>query len=418
MSAPARAFGERTALRFAFLYTAFFALSNSALVRVPGLDHLLERYAKLWHPPVAAFGRYLLGIREDIPPGGGVSNSLYGLVYCLTASSVALLGALAWSALDRRGGSRERLAGWLRWLLRLVVASQLIHYGMIKLVPTQMIAPPPPAVLLFRLGELRPNFLLWWFMGASPAFESITGLAELLGGLLLLLPRTTLLGALLCTADMLTVVLLNFGYDVQVKVFSFHLMAFSALLLLPDLKRLADLFFRNRRVEAADPLPVSLRPSVERTAQGFLLALGLFFLVQDALYTHERYQKLYPPHSPFYAAWSVDSFVRDGSEIPLHTDPARWRWVTFGKPGGLYVERMDGGGEGYRAELDAGKRTLALARKEVPAGTLRVDRPDDDVLLLEGTLDGHGLKMRLTKMALLRRGFRGTRASGPGLPLQ
>lgn len=55
--------------------------------------------------------------------------------------------------------------------------------------------------------------LLWNFIGASAAYTIFTGVAEVLGGLLLVARRTALLGALVCIGVMSNVVLLNFSYD-------------------------------------------------------------------------------------------------------------------------------------------------------------------------------------------------------------
>jgi len=65
------------------------------------------------------------------------------------------------------------------------------------------------------------------FMGASTPYNVFTGASEMLAGVLLFFPTTTLLGALLAMAVMTQVVALNFCYDVPVKLFSTHLLAES-----------------------------------------------------------------------------------------------------------------------------------------------------------------------------------------------
>ena len=54
---------------------------------------------------------------------------------------------------------------------------------------------------------------------------------------------------------MVNVVMINFCYDVPVKLFSSHLLAMALFLILPDLRRLIDVFVRDRSVE-----PVEIRP--------------------------------------------------------------------------------------------------------------------------------------------------------------
>lgn len=411
MSAPGRSWGGHFAFRALFLFYVHFALTSAPFARLPGVDAWLQRYAQVCAPLVERLGALLRFEAPVTLVGAGARPSLFGCLLFAAQLALAALGALAWTLLDRRREPDLRLQAWFHWLLRLVLSGALIHYGMIKLVPTQMIAPPPPGVLLFRVGELVPNHLLWWFVGASPAFESVTGLAELAAGLLLLFPRTTLAGALLATADMATVFALNLAYDVPVKVYSFHLLLLSLLLVLPHRRRLASLFLLNRRVEAAAETPLSADPRRRRAAELAVIAFGLFFLTESALTTRERYAKLYPPRSPFFGAWSVAGFARDGRELPLHADPERWRWVTFGRPEGISIERMDGTPLVYRFDVDEARRAVAVrppgprtgAPAPEPIGDLRYRRPDANRLEFDGTLAGHRVAIRLERMELVRR---------------
>jgi hypothetical protein len=98
--------------------------------------------------------------------------------------------------------------------------------------------------------------LLWTFMGASIPYVIFTGAAEMLGGLLLAARRTTLLGALVCIGVLSNVVMLNFSYDVPVKLYSSHLLLMAVFLAAPDLRRLASLFVWNRRVPPAEQRPL------------------------------------------------------------------------------------------------------------------------------------------------------------------
>jgi hypothetical protein len=420
-SSPPWTLGQRLAFRFLFLFYVHFALTRAPFARIPGVLPWLQRYALLWSPWVERLGG-LLGFEPPLSLAeAGARPSLYGWVLLLGHLSLAALGALVWTLFGRRRDPHARLQAWFHWLQRILVSGALINYGMIKLVPTQMIAPPPPGVLLFRVGDLEANHLLWWFVGASPTFESITGLAELAAGLLLLFPRTTLLGALLATADMATVFALNLGYDVPVKVYSFHLLLLSILLVLPHRRRLANLFLLNRKVEPAAETPLFRNPSLHRAAQLAVVALGIFFVTESVQTTRERYAKLYPPRSPFYSAWSVEGFAIEGREVPLHTDPGRWRWVTFGKPKGMAVERMDGSPLGFEAEIDPARKTFVLravaAKGGAPAspssvspnlsrpevGNFAYRRPDGNSLVLEGQLEGRRAVIRLEKMALVKR---------------
>lgn len=95
-----------------------------------------------------------------------------------------------------------------------------------------------PGQLLTTYGESSPMGLLWRFMAASPGYQYVAGVAELLPALLLLHRRTVTLGALVAAVTMTNVLALNLFYDVPVKLFSSHLLLAALVLLSLDCRRL------------------------------------------------------------------------------------------------------------------------------------------------------------------------------------
>jgi len=408
---------QRTAFRFVFSYFVLVFLVG----RILGFNEtLLVKYVELWHVVVVWVGKQILHTPYDIDTvEGGISNTAHGTILFLCYVVAAAVATAVWSVLDRRRKSYERLHQGLRLLLRFSLALAMFSYGTLKVIPTQMIAPTPLFLLLERFGELPPMRLLWQFMGSSPAYESFTGCAELLGGILLLLPRTTLLGALICCADMTMVVVLNFCYDVHVKLYSMHLLCMAILLVLPDLRRLADLFLFNRTVEPARARPLFRRKGLELGLQTLFLLFGLAVIGMDFRESYQRYKGFHPPRPPLYGAWSVDGFVVDGKEVPLFTDPQRWRWAIFQNPGRLTVELMIGSRPSYNLALDMKNRIMVLGKRRLDAqgkpvlgadGKPQVD-PDGgarfsfdasqpNALILDGVLGGHPTHATLSRMAL------------------
>ncbi|HEV7519205.1 MAG TPA: hypothetical protein VGR07_23190 [Thermoanaerobaculia bacterium] len=409
---------QRIALRFLVAYSALFLVTDRLIGFLPFSDFFTRKYAAFWLAVVTWVGRHLLHTRYEIyllEGGEGISNTAYGSILFLCYMALAAVAAALWSVLDRQRDHYERLHQWLRLLLRASLALAMISYGILKALPTQMIAPPPLSVLLQRVGSLTPMRMLWIFIGSSPAYESFTGCAELLGGLLLLVPRTTLLGALLCAADMLMVVTLNFCYDVHVKLYSLHLLFMALVLLAPDLPRLADLFLFDRRVEPAVVPPLFVRPGRNRIPQLLLLLLGLYAIGTTWTETRARYRQFHPPRPPFYGAWSVEEFAVDGKEVPLFTDPERWRWVMFQQPRALTVELMIGARRGYSLALDRQDRRMKLGPPRPVAGAppavpgppaeFSFTTPESDLLILEGRMAGHPTHAKLRRMPLLATGF-------------
>ena len=84
--------------------------------------------------------------------------------------------------------------------------------------------PPGLVTLVKPVGHLSPDDMLWTFMGASTAYQMFTGIAEVAAGLLLIVPKAAVIGAIIAAADMLQVFVLNMSYDVGLKQTSSHLL--------------------------------------------------------------------------------------------------------------------------------------------------------------------------------------------------
>jgi hypothetical protein len=364
---------RRFGLRFAMTYFLFVFATRFAFWR------------DLWHGPALWVDAHLLHLPYPLLAEDGFgNNTAHGTVTFLLFITVAPLVALLWTFLDRNPVHDERLQAWLGILIRMSLAPTMIHYGMIKLVPTQMIAPPPPGVLLRPIGDLIPNHLLWWTVGASPTYESILGAAELTGGILLLLPRTVLLGALLTAGNMLVVFAMNMAYDIPVKLPSLVLFLSAALLIWPHTGRLANLFLRNRRVEPYDAPRLTARGVVDWAVHGTILLLGVWAIYGSVHIMQERKAKLYPPRPPLFGAWSVETFQVNGQP---DDDPQRWQWLSVANIGGPRIQTASG-----------------AVRKD-PLTTFAIRTPDADTAILDGTLNGQPAHIVLRRVPLTRHGF-------------
>jgi uncharacterized membrane protein YphA (DoxX/SURF4 family) len=371
---------RRFGLRLAFTYMAFLFASRWGWWQGLWFRPALWLDSRVFHMP------YPLRAEDGV-----LNNTTFGTVSFVLYVVAALLVAAIWTLADRRRDD-ARLQAWLMVLLRVTLAMPMIHYGMIKVWPTQMIAPPPPGVLGRPIGDLMPNHLLWWTVGASPLYESVLGWAELTGGVLLLLPRTTLLGGLLCAANMLTVFVMNVCYDVPVKLMSLHFFVMAALLVWPHVGRLVALF-RNERVEPVPPSPLLPRRFLDYGVHLAIAVLGVYAIFGSYGEAQERKAKLYPPRPPLFGAWQVATFTGSGPEAE------QWRWLTFTRPGTVSVQLASGGGRRYKIAIDPARGTFSLDGGAPLA--LRV--PDADTFILDGSVDGGPLHAVMRRAPLTRR---------------
>jgi hypothetical protein len=410
--------GLRVAFRFCFVYFGLFCICTQifgGLISIPKMEILDP--SSLWPMRQITFWTAAHIFHAGLPlvyTGSGSGDKTFDWVLAFCLLVFAALATAIWSVLDRRRENYVTLYKWFRLFIRFALAGQMFGYGMAKLIPLQM---PFPYLtrLLEPFGNFSPMGVLWSSIGASPAYEIFTGCAEMLGGILLIAPRTAMLGALICLADTTQVFMLNMTYDVPVKLFSFHLLLMALFLVAPEFQRLADFFFRNRTVApSAQP---QFFPT--RRANRFAIAAQIVFgiwMVGTAAYGGWGDWHTYGggrPKSPLYGIWSVDELSIDGQiRSPLLTDYDRWHRAIFDFPEAVAFQRMDDSFSRYGASINVNDKTLALTKVSDKnwKANFTFQRLAQDQLMLDGNMDSHKIHMQLQladrgKFLLVSRGF-------------
>lgn len=413
---PARwTLATKVAFRFAFV---FFPLYNLwiPLHFIP-IPFLVQANRAFWNLLVTWTAANLLHVRLVFSPlnstnGSKDTTANYVQLLCYLAVTAAI--TVVWSVADRKRPNYQRLYDWFRLYLRMVLAAIMIPYGAAKLFQAQFPS-PSLSTLLEPYGNSSPMHLLWTFMGASPSYSFFAGAVEVLGGALLIVPRLTTLGALISAAAMGNVLMLNIGYDVPVKIFTFNLVLMSVLLLLPDLKRLANFFVFNRKVEPAEARPLFKRKRLNQLALALQLLFGIVLLGQD-LYHRERDARRVVEirsETPLYGIWSVEEFTVDGQVVPpLLTDPVRWQRLVVESSEGVMVQAMNGSPQYFALSIDPAKKSFSMTKPNdwTWRTELTYDNLQPDVLTLRGQMDGHQMAVTLRRVSesqflLMNRGF-------------
>jgi hypothetical protein len=409
---------SRVAFRLCFVYFALYCLLTqiiAGLFPIPNFD--IPDPGRLWPFRQITFWAASRLFHAKLPlvyAGSGSGDKTFDWVQALCLLAFAAVATCIWSALDRHRQSYPTLHKWFRLFLRFALAGQMIVYGMDKAIPLQM--PFPYLVrLLEPFGNFSPMGVLWASVGSSPAYEVCTGCAELLAGILLFVPRTTMLGALVCLADATLIFVLNMTYDVPVKLFSFHLILMALLLLAPEFQRLADFFLRNRTVNPSTQIALFATRRANTIALAAQIAFGISLLAMNA-YGSWGARNIYGagrPKSPLYGIWNVERLSIDGQlRSPLLTDHDGFQRAVFDFPNKITFQRMDGSFAPYSATINSKDKTIALTKggdKNWKAN-FTFQRLAVDHLTLAGTIDGHTIDMRLelfdqSKFLLVNRGF-------------
>lgn len=402
---------KRMLFRFVFCYFVLYAWPESGRVdflnALPGGDSVSDWLNKPMHAIVPWIATHLFHVTGEaatyFPTGSGDTTLQYvtNLLYVVAA----IVATATWSLLDRNRLHYIGLHFWFRIMLRYLLAITLFSYGFAKVFPLQF-GPPGPAKLIEPYGEFSPMGVLWSFMGASVPYIIFAGACEVAGGLLVLFPRTTTLGALVSMSVMTNVVALNFFYDVPVKLYSTNILLMAVVLAAPDLVRLFDFFVRNRPVAAAELRPFEFQQRWQRIGMVVVktLFIGAVLSGQIAGGWSAMKQRGTRPRPPLHGLYDVETFERNGVQVPAA--PQAWRKLVIQAPNAIGVRTFNDTFLILNVTYDEPKRVMTVDKQD----SLKWSRPDSDHVLLEGTLAGTPVRIGLkaidqTKMRLNSTGF-------------
>jgi hypothetical protein len=420
MAAPRWSLWERVAFRFGILAGALcvFPFPFGYIPKTAAIAHVLRAPLEWLTAQLAAYG---LGMPDVTNLHNSSGDTTWDYVTLLLVAIVATLGTIAWSIVDRRRPAYPVLAARALVVLRYVVAYAMVSYGFAKITRAQF--PAPNAVRLDEpVGDMSPMGLLWTFMGGSGPYTVFAGFAETFGGLLLLWRRTAFLGAVVAIAVMTNVVLLNFCYDVPIKLYSCQLLAMAIAIALPDSRRVLAAAL-GRATTAAPPRP-RRSPRSERTRWiAKLLMCGaigwsVYNSIARAIGPDPDAQM-----SGFLGTWVVDSCTIAGDQSPPLA--ARWARLMI-NPRSVQIVTRTGDRDWPTVKHDAAAHTLQITLDEhvrdplpkptAPAGDTKLiteqwtyARPAFDRLVIDGTHRGtpfHVAMHLLPPPPLVTRGFR------------
>jgi hypothetical protein len=346
---------------------------------------------------------------------GGSGDTTYNYIQVLAFVVIAFFITLIWSAINRKRTTDDKLFDWLTVLVRYYLAFTMINYGMFKIFKTQF--PTPFGEWLMQsYGESSPMRLLWTFMGFSTAYNIFIGLGEFFGGFLLLFRRTRLLGALIVIAVMSNVVMLNFTYDVPVKLFSTHLLLMAIYLTLPDIRRLINFFVLNKRVDGVAIQPVYSNDKTRRVyfiGKGALIVLFLFLQVKSQFEIQAQrdayYEKRATEGSGLNGEFEVDTFVLGGDTLEAGNETRRWKKVNF-TARKASIQYMDGASMDWNINSNPGYKRFIMVSTDISTiGNFKYQQNGGEVIA-RGILNQDSVvaKMRRTSSSeflLVSRGF-------------
>jgi hypothetical protein len=249
------------------------------------------------------------------------SVSMYILIGLLFMIAVLL----AWLAINIQKW-KQYSNKWLAFCYSIALyylILQLMKYGAGKVFKDQFYL-PEPNTLYTPMGKLDRDILFWSSVGTSYSYNVITGSIEIIAGLLFFFRRTRLIGLLTGLVALLQIVLINFSFDISVKLFSLFLVFLNLYLLYPYLQRLLQFFFYEKNL-----LPKADIPTMG-TSHSFIKVFGKSLLaglvLMEVFYPYIKAgnfndDKAVRPY--LHGAYEVTRVIEGTDTLPAAQSPVR-----------------------------------------------------------------------------------------------
>jgi hypothetical protein len=412
--------------RFGVLFASLFVVS------LPFPYHVIPDIGGLLRPCSEALvrwsGAHLFGITRPYT-SAIVSDSTGMYIHALDVALVAAALCALWSALDGRRGDDRAVRNAFNTGASLYLSLQLLIYGLDKLFKHQF-GLPEPNTLYTPVGALARDILYWSAIGSSRSYNAIAGIFEIIPAILLPFRRTRPVGALWALAVVAHIVVLNFTFDISVKLYSLFLLLLCVIVAAPSLRALYDLFLRGRAVAAFGPGP---RPASARmlAVHAAARAVILMAIVVEALFPYvaaDSFNDDSAPRPRLHGAYDVTAFVRNGDTLPpVLGDPFRLRRFFIHRRGYFITQSMSDSMSDYTCVDDAASGRLLLNTGRANATVLAYSLSDrDSTIELRGGMGGDSVAIRarrldLARLPLMRPSFHWTiddyrEPEAPGLP--
>ncbi|RBQ03648.1 hypothetical protein [Pedobacter miscanthi] len=247
----------------------------------------------------------------------------------------ALVGALIWTAFDRKRKSYHILYYWIRVVVRYRAGIGIIGFGFTKLFPTQM---PYPSLGLLNsnFGDFTAQKIYWLSVGVVPWYQVFGGVVEIVAGAMLFFRKTSTFGAILLAAALGDITFVNYAYDGGVHVYAFYFVLLGLFIAADDFPKLYNLLILERYTVPFRVYPDFRKPWLKYTRITLkVLTFVIFFGVLT--YTEVINFKYDPYKQPATAGvkklrgnYRVSEFKINGEVIPFNPlDSTRWQEATF-----------------------------------------------------------------------------------------
>lgn len=235
-------------------------------------------------------------------------------------------------------------------ILRYVVAFLVITYGFGKLNGSQFTI--LDSELDKPMGQVSGFWLTWYYFGYSMFYGNIIALAQVLGGVLLMFRRTTLLGSCLLLPIIANIILIDIFYAIDLGALLVALFILGALLLIlrPHAAELYDLFWERQK-------PTISSEASPKTVAAGKNAVRVLLILLPALLTYwiTNYNNRHP--TPIDGIWDV---VEVSSDLGGAADTPSVIFFERNRPRMSVFKHKDGSYKWHHFEVNPETQTITI----------------------------------------------------------
>jgi hypothetical protein len=232
------------------------------------------------------------------------------------------------------------------------IAAVFLKYGFDKVFKRQFYL-PEPNILYSNFGNLTKDTLFWSTMGASHIYSVVTGIIEVIAGLLILFKQTRVAGFFLALVVAINILLINIGFDISVKLFTLFLIMVVFFNLYPFLKTTYAFFIQHRMVQLSTPHTIAINKWVHACLCAGIIGLVLVPYISAGNFNDDNAAR------PFlHGAYQVEQFTINNDSLSKCDFPYkrffihRNSYIIFQKEDDTMVD--------YFFEINEGTRRLEI----------------------------------------------------------
>jgi hypothetical protein len=200
---------------------------------------------------------------------------------------------------------------------------------------------------------------------------------------------------------MVNVVLINFSYDVPVKLFAMHIVFFTFLILYPNIRPIINFFLLNKESK----LPEQITPQLPKLFSDYRKILKTIVIITFSIVfmnfsiKNMRKDGDSVPKPILYGIYKTELFKLNADTIPpLATNITRWKEIIF-DPKNTVIKSMTDSIMYYDTKVDSVSKTIYFISNLDPRQKFQMTyKEENDHLTLEGKQKNDQLFIKLKKV--------------------